>query len=219
MGTGRARGRRPPTGDHALRLMDRFTAGQQVREALGAVVEPELGRPITDLGFVSDVSIDAGRVHVRLRVPSFFRLERYGWLILADARAALGVLPWAEAIDLCFADDGVGGRIDASAQPPFDAPVSEQQKSDIRRAAFLDRQVRMVRSLLDRGLPRSELRALTLADLPMTAESAVYVHRRSEMLLPTDARAPVLVTEDGRPVGADDIDDHLARLRVTTTRD
>ncbi|HSJ45676.1 MAG TPA: hypothetical protein VK923_13435 [Euzebyales bacterium] len=50
----------------------------------------------------------------------------------------------------------------------------------------------------------------------MTAHSAVYLQRRSEMLLPTDARAPVLVTEDGRPVAAEDVDDHLARLRVTT---
>jgi len=199
--------------------MDRFTAGQQVREALGAVVEPELGRPITDLGFVSDVSIDAGRVHVRLRVPSFFRLQRYGWLILADARAALGTLPWAEAIDLCFADDDVGGRADASVPPPFDEPVSERQRSVIRRAVFLDRQLRLVRSLLDRGLRRGELHALTLADLPMTAESAVYVQRRSEMLLPTDARAPVLVTEDGEPVDAEEMDDHLAHLRATTTRD
>lgn len=199
--------------------MDRFTAGQQVREALGAVVEPELGRPITDLGFVSDVSIDAGRVHVRLRVPSFFRLQRYGWLILADARAALGTLPWAEAIDLCFADDDVGGRADASVPPLFDEPVSERQRSVIRRAVFLDRQLRLVRSLLDRGLRRGELHALTLADLPMTAESAVYVQRRSEMLLPTDARAPVLVTEDGWSVGAEEIDDYLARLRVATTRD
>jgi metal-sulfur cluster biosynthetic enzyme len=194
--------------------MDRFTVGQQVREALSAVVEPELGRPITELGFVSEVSIDGGRVHVRLRAPSFFQLQRYGWLILADAHAALGVLPWVEAIDLCFAADGVGQRTDVGVPPPFDAPVSERQRSDIRRTAFLDRQLRLVRSLLDRGLRRSELGTLTLADLPVTAESAVYVQRRSEMPLPTDACAPVLVTEDGRPVAVDDIDDYIARLRA-----
>lgn len=195
--------------------MDRFTAGQQVREALGAVVEPELGRPITDLGFVSDVSIDAGRVHVRLRVPSYFRLQRYGWLILADARAALGALPWVDAIDLCFAAAAVGGRADASVPPLFDEPVSDRHRSDIRRAAFLDRQLRLIRSLLERGLRRSELGGVTLSDLPVTAESAVYKQRRAEMLLPTDARAPLLVTEDGRPVGADEIDDYLTRLRGT----
>lgn len=195
--------------------MDRFTAGQQVREALGAVVEPELGRPITDLGFVSDVSIDAGRVHVRLRVPSYFRLQRYGWLILADARAALGALPWVDAIDLCFAAADVGGRADASVPPLFDEPVSDRHRSDIRRAAFLDRQLRLIRSLLERGLRRSELGGVTLSDLPVTAESAVYKQRRAEMLLPTDARAPLLVTEDGRPVGADEIDDYLTRLRGT----
>ena len=195
--------------------MDRFTAGQQVREALSAVVEPELGRPITELGFVSDVSIDGGRVHVRLRVPSFFQLQRFGWLILADARAALGVLPWVEAIELCFAGDGVRDRTDTGVAPPFHEPVPEHQRSHVRRTAFFDRQLRLVRSLLDRGLRRRELGSLTLADLPVTAESAVYVQRRSEMLLPTDGRAPVLVTEDGRPVAADEIDDYLAHLGAT----
>jgi len=198
--------------------MDRFAAGQQVREALTAVVEPELGRPITDLGFVSDVSIDARRVHVRLRVPSFFQLHRHGWLILADARAALGVLPWAEAVDVCFADDGAGGRIATGARS-LDDDASAGQRSDVRRAAFLDRQQHLVRSLLDQGLRRGEIRALTVADLPGTATSAVYLQRRAEMLLPTDARAPLLVTEDGRPVAADEIDDYLARLRVTAATD
>lgn len=198
--------------------MDRFAAGQQVREALSAVIEPELRRAITDLGFVSAVSIDGGRVHVRLRVPSYFRLRRHGWMILADARAALGVLPWAEAVDLCFADDRGGGRIDPGAQALDDGSVAERQRSDLRRAAFLDRQLHLIRSLLDRGLRRGELVALTVGDLPVSAESAVYLQRRAEMLLPIEAGAPLLVTEDGRPVGADEIDDHLARLRVTTAR-
>jgi metal-sulfur cluster biosynthetic enzyme len=199
--------------------MDRIAAGQQVRAALSAVVEPELGRPITDLGFVSDVSIDDRRVHVRLRVPSFFQLHRHGWLILADARAALGVLPWAEAVDLCFADDGTGGRIAVGA-PSHDADAaSDGQRSDLRRAAFRDRQLDLLHSLLERGLRRGEIWALTVADLPVTATSAVYLQRRAEMLLPTDARAPLLVHEDGRPVAAGEIDDYLARLRVTTATD
>lgn len=194
--------------------MDRFAAGQQVRVALAAVVEPELGRPITDLGFVSGVAIDAGRVHVRLRVPSFFDVQRYGWLILADARAALSVLRWIKACDLCFAQ----GEGDPTTLR-LDDPVSERQKSEIRRVAFLDRQLRTVRSLFDRGLRRSELHALTLADLPMNPGTAVYLQRRVEMLLSTSPQAPVLITEDGVPVGVDEIDDYVARLRVTIARD
>lgn len=194
--------------------MDRFTAGQQVRAALAAVVEPELGRPITDLGFVAGVAIDGGGVHVRLRVPSFFDVRRYGWLILADARAALSALPWIQAHDLCFAHD----EGDPAPVRPDD-PVSERQKSEIRRAAFLDRQLRIVRSLFDRGLRRSELHALTLADLPRNPATAVYLQRRVEMLLPTSSQAPVLITEDGVPVGVDEIDDYVARLRVTSPRD
>jgi metal-sulfur cluster biosynthetic enzyme len=192
--------------------MNESAAGRQVREALNAVVEPDLGRPITELGFVAGAAVDGGRVHVRLRVPSFFRLERYGWLIVADARAALSALPWADTVEVCFTDD--------HPLEPFDVSASEQRRSDVRRAVFLERQHRIVRSLLDGGMRRTELCRMTVADLAPTAETAVYLQRRAEVLLPTDSAAPLLMTEDGWPVRAEDVDDYLARLRVATaTRD
>lgn len=186
-----------------------------MRQALSAVVEPELGRPITELGFVAGVSIDADRVHVRLRAPSFFRLQRHGWLVLADARAAIAVLPWAETVDLCFAGAAAG----VGPPVPHDVPPSEEEKAAIRRAAYLDRHLHLIRSLLDRGLRREEIRVLTLADLPPSAASAVYLKRRAEALLPIDPGSPVMVTDDGLPVHAADVDEYLARLRSTSASD
>ena len=43
----------------------------EVLAALGEVRDPELDRPITDLGFVADVRIGAG-VRVELRLPTYF---------------------------------------------------------------------------------------------------------------------------------------------------
>ncbi len=185
--------------------MDTADPGQQVRAALHAVIEPELGRPVTALGFIGGVVVDGGRVHVRLRVPPFFRRTRYGWLIQADADAAVRSLPWVEATDVCF--DDVAGV------PATTDPVAERMRDDIRRTAFLQRQYRLLRDLLDRGLRRAELSRMTVGDLPPTAESAVLLRRRVELGLSVEPDAPVVVTETGAPVFPDEMDDHVARLR------
>lgn len=50
--------------------VDRVTA---VNAALATVLDPELDRPITDLGFVRAVSVGAdGSVEARLRLPTYF---------------------------------------------------------------------------------------------------------------------------------------------------
>lgn len=186
--------------------MDTADPGQQVRATLHAVVEPELDRPVTALGFISGVVVDGGRVHVRLRVPPFFRRSRYGWLIQADAEAALRSLPWVDATDVCFEDLGGG--------PPVELdPVAEHMRDDVRRTAFLQRQYRLLRDLLDRGLRRSEICRMRVGDLAPTAETAVHLRRRAELGLSVDPDAPVVVTETGAPVLPDAMDDHVARLR------
>lgn len=191
--------------------MDTADPGQQIRAALHAVVEPELGRPVTTLGFISGVVIDGGRVHVRLRIPPFFCRARYGWLIQADAEAALHSLPWVDASDICFDDlDG--------APPAESDPVTEQQRDDVRRTAFLHRQYRLLRDLLDRGTRRSEISRLRVGDLAPTAETAVHLRRRAELGLSLEPDAPAVVTDTGGPVPPDAMDDHVARLRSLAAR-
>lgn len=185
--------------------MDTADPGQQVRAALQAVLEPELRRPVTALGFIGGVVVDGGRVHVRLRVPPFFRRARYGWLIESDADAALRSLPWVEATDVCFG---------AEPAVPADDELTERMRDDVRRTAFLQRQYRLLRELLDRGLRRAELSRMRIGDLPPTAENAIHLRRRVELGLPVDDDAPVVVTEAGTPVLPDEMDDHVAQLRA-----
>ena len=65
----------------------------QVRNALGTVVDPELDEPITDLGFVRSVAVDGTCVTVHLRLPTSFCAPNFAYLMAADAKDALVALP------------------------------------------------------------------------------------------------------------------------------
>ena len=188
-------------------------AGQQIRDALYAVRDPQLDRPIIELGFVAGVHIDSGRVHVRLRLPTYFCASELAWLMVADAKAAVHALPWADSVEVCL-EDQVGAAQsfgDSSSAFAIDDPDDLWQA--LRRTAFLTRQHTLLRNLLERGLRRAELCTLTIRDLPPTSEAAVYLQRRAELRLSIDDDAPLVVTELGMPVAPDEIDDHLARIR------
>ena len=194
--------------------LDTQVAGQQVRDALAAVHDPELDRPITDLGFVAGVNIDGGRVHVRLRLPSFFGARRLAPHMIADVRAAVAVLRWVEWVDVCLAGRTVVPHDpDASGGPP--AAVNDDldaARERFRWSVYRARQAEVVRALLDAGLRRTELCALRLGDLPRVPEIAVYLQRRAELGLPAGPDAPLVVTEEGAPVMPEDIDDYVAAM-------
>jgi hypothetical protein len=58
--------------------------------------------------------------------------------------------------------------------------------------------------------------ALRIGDLPATPETAVYRQRRTELGLPVDVDAPVVMTVDGDAVTPDELDAHLARIRTVS---
>lgn len=192
-------------------------AGQQVRNALGVVRDPELHRAVTELGFVDAVSIDGGRVHVHLRLTTYFGATDLAWVMVADARAAVAALPWVDSVEVCLrGDDGVHHAVypvDALGVS-FDRSVDEldDAQKELCRTAFLMRHHELLRGLLEQGRRRSELCDLRIRDLPMSPGTAVYLRRREQVGLPVDPDATLVVTEDGADVV--DIDGYLARLRA-----
>jgi metal-sulfur cluster biosynthetic enzyme len=199
-------------------VLDQQTTSQQVRDALAAVRDPELDRALTELGFVDGVTIDGGRVHVRLRLPSYSTPDS-AWLVTADARAAVAALAWVELVEICLGAIATGRESEVEATPnhpgcswaePVDVGAGRQ---GIRRKAFGARHYEILCGLLERGIPPAELCRMHVGDLITTPGTAVYLQRRSELGLPVGDEAPLAVTEDGRPVSDAEIDDHLARIR------
>src|SRR3954447_23251151 len=68
-------------------------------DALGAVVDPELDEPITDLGFVRSVVVTpSGNVKVHLRLPTSFCSPNFAYLMASDAKDVLTELDWTRRV-------------------------------------------------------------------------------------------------------------------------
>lgn len=198
---------------------------EQVMAALSRVRDPELDEPITDLHFVVSVDIDAsGSVDVGLRLPTFFCAPNFAYIMAADARDELSVVPGVTGIRVRLVDHFVDEEVttgigeDRGFDGTFEGQTAGDDLFDLRqtfaRKAYLARTHDVVGSLLAAGTPREALYGSTLADLPASREVERYLERRAEIGLPVDANAPLLLDVWGERVAAEQVDDHLRRART-----
>jgi metal-sulfur cluster biosynthetic enzyme len=181
----------------------------QVREALGTVVDPELDEPITDLGFVRSVAVDDDGVVVHLRLPTSFCAPNFAWLLVSDARDAVGALPGAGRVVVelddhsdselinrgLAADAGYLGTFGAEAEESLD-----ELRATFQRKAHTAAMERALTGWLRADPARSEADAgeVTLGDLPDAPTTEALLRRRAVLGLPADPASAVLVDADGR---------------------
>lgn len=191
-----------------------------VERALGEVVDPELDRPITELGFVARCQVAGGRVEVDLRLPTYFCAPNFAYLMVSDAHDALTAVPGVGGVSVRLLDHFAAEEINAgvAAGEGFDAAFPGLAAGELHelRAVFLRKahaaeQERLATALLASGRTHEDLTALTLADLPDT--TALRRHRR-RLHLRHDDRAPLLLDDTGQPLTQDDLP---ARLRIART--
>ncbi len=191
--------------------------------ALSKVRDPELDEPLPDLGFVSALEIDEGRVTARLRLPTYFCAPNFAYLMAADAKKALssdpGVTEATVFLEDHFASDEINAGVEAdeSFRATFDG-LANDELGDLRtlfnRKAFLVRQEKLCRELLGPGGRPEELRSLQLEDLPSSDTVNRYLERRAELGLDMSQRAPVVATAGGTPVAGPRIREHLRFART-----
>lgn len=192
--------------------------------ALSTVRDPELDEPITKLGFVEDVNIDAERVSVRLRLPTYFCAPNFAFLMVADAKAAVEeAVAGAVDVGVCLSDHfasaeinhGVAGDEGFSGAFRSDAGGDLDDLRDLfRRKAFITRQERLYRSLTDLGFGRRRIAEMKIGDLPSCSERNEYLAGRSELGIDASPDAPFLVSPDGRPIPAEEQELHLRFART-----
>lgn len=174
-------------------------------DALGTVLDPELDRPITELGFVSEAAVVHGHARVRLRLPTYFCAPNFAYLMVADAHDAVAALPDVSTVEVRLEDHfaaaeinaGVAGGAGFAGSFPGDADAElDELRLTFRRKAYLASLDRLVSRL-----PGDPV-GLSLGAVPASPELAAVLRRRAELGLPGDPGSPLLLDEHGRLIGA-----------------
>lgn len=197
----------------------------EVRAALGTVVDPELDEPITDLGFVRSVSVEGATVEVHLRLPTSFCAPNFAWLMASDAHDAVAAVPGVDRVVVELDDHSDSALINrglaagAGYRGTF-GHEAEDSLDDLRtvftRKAHVAAMERAVTALLhaDPSLTEPDVHGLVLGDLPAGApETAALLRSRAAAGFPVDDAAPVLVRADGSRPSAE-----LAALELRRAR-
>jgi metal-sulfur cluster biosynthetic enzyme len=198
----------------------------RVLDALSVVRDPELDEPITDLGFVEAVDVQGKSVRVALRLPTYFCAPNFAFIMAADAYDAVGRLEDIDAVAVTLNDhfasreinDGLAHGHNFDETFAADAAGGlDELRNLFRGKAFIARQERLCKALLDAGVAEERLPGLTVGDLPGSPETELYLARRGELGIDTSRDAPFLVTPDGKAIPNDALKLHLRFARTVRT--
>lgn len=203
-----------------------MSSAAAVLAALDTVRDPELDAPVTTLGFVASCEVsDDGVADVHLRLPTYFCAPNFAFLMVADAYEAVsavaGVRRTTIVLDDHFASDAINGGIAARAgfMESFDGLAESELdtlRADFVRKAVLAGTDRVCRPLLAAGRTTDELAAMTLGDVPPSADRERLRARRAELGLPSvDGSALLVDAVTGEAVGVQALPLHLRKARLT----
>src|SRR3989442_6588433 len=156
---------------------------ESVLRALSTVTDPELDEPITELGFVKNLSVsEDGRVSVDLVTSTFWCSPNFVYMMLEEARDVVSKLPGVKEMRLTLGGhhdwDRINGAINAgkSSSEGYDtearAAVVELNRRTLtrglRRAVYA-----MAAALVRSGLVAEEIPELSRQDV--TADGDTFV--------------------------------------------
>lgn len=203
---------------------------EDIRRALDSVSDPELDEPITDLGFVRSLKVQAGlggaRVEVHLRLPTSFCSPNFAYLMASDSKDAISALPTVTQVVVELDDHhdsdliNAGLAADAGYRGTFlhEADDSlDELRWTFRRKAHTAAMERCLTDLLraDASLVETEMGTIRLWDLPSGRNKEALLRRRSALGLPEAADSIVLVNHEGHPYPPDAVPMALRRARST----
>lgn len=198
--------------------------------SLAPVTDPELDESVTELDFVTAVTLEAeGSVRVAFRLPTYWCAANFAFLMADDMRRAVQALPWVTKVKVELQDHVDADKINcgmAKAQSFKDTFAGEAEgnldevRETFRRKAFQRRQEAVIRDLLGRGHSAEQVIGMTLAaleQLPVDDEDGQKLIVRYLELRrawgDSQAEAPAFVTAEGAALKAGAFDAYLKDLR------
>ncbi|WP_285320751.1 iron-sulfur cluster assembly protein [Pseudarthrobacter sp. lyk4-40-TYG-27] len=197
----------------------------EVMTALDSVLDPELDQPITALGFVRSVAINAEGVEVHLRLPTSFCSPNFAYLMVSDAYDALSMVSGIGRVTVELDDHHDSEKINAGIaagagyRDTFGGEAEdslEGLRSTFQRKAHLASTERVCMDMLRRGTwTVEELPMLELFDLPENSHKHALQRRREAIGLPNLPHSRVLVNERGESLSIEEVPMRLRFARTT----
>jgi metal-sulfur cluster biosynthetic enzyme len=203
---------------------------QQVWRQLHTVVDPELDEPVTDMGFISRVEVDArGCVHVDFRLPTYWCAANFAFMMADDMRAALRALPWVKGTNIVLGEHMYADTINHGVAQglSFQETFKEEATGnldEVRRTflvkAFQRRQEALIKHLLGCGLTANKIVGLSIADLRamnfVDADGSMLLERymeRRDVISSGATDGAAFVSAEGNLLPEQELTTYLAGLR------
>ena len=203
----------------------------EVWTRIAGVTDPELDESVTELGFVTAVTVDdEGGVRIGFRLPTYWCAANFAFLMADDLCRAVRVLPWVGSVSLNLQDHVYADKINhgvaagLSFQETFAGEAEgnlDQVRETFRRKAYQRRQEAVIRDLLRRGCTVDRVIEMSLAaqeQLPIDDDDgrqlvARYLELRRGWNGDADPEARAFVTVEGEALEAGSFTDYLRGLR------
>ena len=187
----------------------------EVWTRIAGVTDPELDESVTELGFVTAVTVDdEGGVRIGFRLPTYWCAANFAFLMADDLCRAVRVLPWVGSVSLNLQDHVYADKINhgvaagLSFQETFAGEAEgnlDQVRETFRRKAYQRRQEAVIRDLLRRGCTVDRVIEMSLV--------ARYLELRRGWNGDADPEARAFVTVEGEALEAGSFTDYLRGLR------
>jgi metal-sulfur cluster biosynthetic enzyme len=160
---------------------------ERVLEALSTVTDPELDEPITDLGFVKDLSVsEDGRVDVDLVTSTFWCSPNFVYMMMEETRDVIVRIPGIREANVTLGGHHDAARINEGINSgrSFTECYGSEASGElgelnrmIRTRALRSRLYSMAAALTRAGVPTEDLLDLSRSDVAVDGESFVVRSR------------------------------------------
>ena len=202
---------------------------EEVWRQLHTVVDPELDEPVTDMGFIARVEVDASNcVHVDFRLPTYWCAPNFAFMMADDMRTALRAIPWVRDTQIVLCEHMYADAINRGVAEglSFEETFKDEANGNLDELrqtflvkAFQRRQEALINHLRDSGASAGEIVSFRICDLPVQALDPVvrnlterYLARR-DVVGQFSSEALAFVTSDGSALTSGELPAYLAALR------
>lgn len=203
---------------------------EAVLEKIKFVYDPELDKSVLEMNFIEDIQIHGSIVTVFMRLPTYWCSPNFAFIMAEDIRDRVMELPWVSKVNMnlkdhCASDEinkGVSeGKSFAEVFSSLASGDLDEVRKTFRIKAFISRQERLLRDLVNFGVKDTEIIQLKIKELESHAaisDRSVlnrYFVLRHELGYRNQPDDVAFIKHTGERISPDEFSNYLLEARRT----